>query len=148
MAREGLSRGDLLLLIVVLAVFGIVDSLYLTWQWYEAASGSWCDIGSYFSCTRVRESAYSAVGGVPTAVIGAVGFAILLFLATARVRGLEHIGPWSTERWLLLFSSVGAFVGAGLSAIEVLVIQAVCVLCVLGFGLDLAILAVGLLWLR
>lgn len=138
------SRGDALLLTALLAVFGLVVSSYLAWQWYAAASASWCDIGSYFSCSRVRESPYAAIAGVPTAAIGVVGFGILLVLALLALGGRERVGPWTTGRLTVGFALGGAGIGAVLTLVEIAVIQAVCVLCVLGFALDLAILGIGL----
>lgn len=140
MADSFLSRGDALLLVVVLAAFGVVDSAYLTYEWYAAESASWCDIGSYFSCTRVRESPFSAVGGVPTAMVGVLGFGVLAALAGLALRGTPIWGPWTVDRWLLAFAALGAAIGVGLTLIEVFVIEAICLLCVVGFVLDLAIL--------
>lgn len=140
MARLSLSRGDVLLLVASLAVFGIVVSGYLAWQWYAAASAPWCDIDPYLSCSKVRESPYAAVAGIPTAWVGVLGFAILLALAVLSLRGAETLGPWTTDRWLLLFASLGAAIGVGLTLIEIFVIEAICILCVLGFALDLGIL--------
>jgi len=138
-----LSRGDRLLLVAALAAFGVVNAAYLTWQWHSAASASWCDLDAYFSCSRVRDSAWSAVGGVPTATVGVAGFAVLLGLAVLALRGTKRLGPWSLDRWLLVFAIGGAGVGAGLTVVEVFVIQAICVLCVFGFALDLAILGLA-----
>lgn len=148
MAREGFSRGDLLLLVAVLAAFGIADSLYLTWQRYEAASASWCDLDTYFSCTKVRESTFAAIGGVPTAIVGVAGFATLLALGLLALRGRDVLGPWPTTRWLIAFAALGAAIGLGLTVVEVFVIQAICILCVLGFALVLGILAVAAIWLQ
>src|SRR3970282_160154 len=148
MAREGRSRGDLLLLVAVLASFGIAGSLYLTWQWYNAASASWCDLDTYFSCTKVRESTFAAIGGVPTAIVGVAGFAILLALGLLALRGRDALGPWPTTRWLLAFARPGAAVGLGPTLCAVFVSQALCILCVLGFALVLGILAVAAIWLR
>jgi len=139
-----LSRGDLLLLIALLAAFGVVDALYLTVQWYEAASASWCDFGSFFNCTTVRESAWASFGGVvPTSLVGVAGFAVLLALAVLGLRGVARVGPWSVDRWLLGFAVLGSLVGLGLTFVELFDIRAVCVLCALGFALDLGILWVA-----
>lgn len=148
MARGGFSRGDLLVLVAVLALFGVADSAYLTWQWYEAANATWCDLGSYFSCSRVRESLYAAVGGIPTAVVGVAGFAILLGLAVLAIRGWEMLGPWSVGRWIFRLAFLGGALGLFLTLLEVFVIQAICILCVLGFALDLGILGAAWLLLR
>src|SRR5437867_6111280 len=148
MAEGRLSRGDVLLLVAVLAVFGVADSVYLTWQWYEHASQSWCDVDPFWSCTKVRESPFAAVAGVPTANVGTVGFALVLALAALGLRGVERIGPWALDRWLLLLAIAGALVGGGLSVVEVVVIDAVCVLCALAFAIDLGVLASVAVWLR
>ena len=105
-------------------------------------------MSSYFSCTRVRVSPYAAVAGIPTAVVGLVGFAVVAFFSGIALRGRVRIGRWAIGKWIVLFSAIGAAIGLGLSLLEVFVIQAVCLLCAVGFALDLAILAVGLSLLR
>ena len=146
MARERMSRGDLLLLVAVLAAFGIVDAAYLTYQWYEAAAHTWCDFDPFWNCTAVRTSIYASLGGVvPTALVGAAGFAILMVLAVLALRGVEKVGPWSVGRWLLAFAALGGILGVGLTLVEIFVIQAICILCLLGFILDLGILGVAVL---
>ncbi len=138
-----LARGDVLLLIAVLAAVGAADGAYLTYEWYAAASSSWCDVNAYFSCTAVRQSVWSAIGGVPTATVGLGGFLILLVLAALSFRGVDAICRWSTDRWLLLFVGVGAAIGFGLTLIEIFAIHAICLLCLLGFVLDLGILGLA-----
>src|SRR6266581_2409326 len=144
----GLSRGDRLLLVLVLALSGVAVAADLTAEWYRAANSTWCDVSSYFSCTRVRASTYAAVAGIPTAVIGMGGFGVLAVLSWTALRGRVRIGRWSIRRWIMLFSAIGAAIGLSLSLLEVFVIQAVCILCAVGFALDLAILAVGASLLR
>ena len=136
-----LSVGDRLLLIAVLAAFGAVDAGYLVYEWY--APSGWCDLNDVFSCSKVRESVWSAVAGIPTATVGLVGFSVLLALAVLALRGTERIGPWTTFRWLLVFAIIGAGVGFGLTLVEIFAIHAVCILCALGFGLDLAVLGLA-----
>ncbi len=140
MPDERISEGDFLVLVVLLSIAGTVVSGYLTWQWYEAASSSWCDVDAYFSCSRVRESPYSAVAGIPTATVGVAGFLSLLGLTILLLLGRRSIGRIRMLPALLAFASVGAAIGAGLTVIEVAVIQAVCVLCAAGFAIDLVIL--------
>jgi len=143
MATPRFSRGDLLVLVAVLAIFGVVDSAYLTWQWYDAASSTWCDLGDYFSCTKVRESPFSAVAGIPVAMAGVMGFGILFGLAAVALLGIDRVGPASTVTWLFGFALLGGLIGLGLTIVEVFVIQTICILCAVGFALDLAILAVA-----
>ncbi len=144
MAPGGFTRGDVLLLGAVLAAFGLGDSAYLAHQWYQAPLVSWCDLDAYFSCTRVRESPYATVGGIPTAAVGIVGFAILLALLIVPMMGRDWLGPWRAESLAAAFAILGAAVGALLTFVEVTVIQALCLLCLLGFLLDLGVLGVAL----
>ncbi len=148
MARSALSRGDLLLLAAILALAGVVVSAILTWQFFAAENATFCDITNYFSCTVVRESPYASFYGVPTSSVGLAGFVVLLGLTIAAFRGVDALGPWSVDGWLLVFAVLGGLVGLGLSFIEVFVIDAVCILCASGFALDLGILAVGIVLRR
>lgn len=141
MSRERMSRGDLLLLDAILAAAGAVVAAYLTYEKFVSFSSSFCDINDYFSCSAVGASSFSAIGGMPTATIGLAGFLVLLALSLVAFRGRDRIGPWSVDTWILLFALVGSLIGLGLTFIEVLVIHAVCILCALGFALDLGILA-------
>lgn len=143
MTRESFSRGDLLLLTAIFSAAGAAVAAYLAYEWYAAFNSSVCDINSYFSCRAVGQSSYASIAGVPTALVGLGGFVILLGLSLGAFRGVERIGLWSTDSWILLFASLGALVGLGLSYLEVFVIQAVCILCATGFALDLGILAVA-----
>lgn len=117
-------------------------SAFLTWQFFAAESSTVCDITNYFSCTAVRKSPYASFYGIPTSSVGLAGFLVLVGLTLAAFRGTVTLGPWSVDRWLLVFASLGALVGLSLSFLEVFVILAVCVFCATGFALDLGILAI------
>ncbi len=148
MGRWHLSRGDLLLLVLILALFGVGDSAYLAAQWYNGSSASWCDVSPYLSCTRVGESSYAAAGGVPTAMAGVVGFLLLTALSSLALLGVPVSGRWRWEAWMVGLAGAGTAVGVGLTLVEVLVIQALCPLCLLGFLLDLAILGLAVALVR
>lgn len=148
MAREPFSRADLQLFGAILSVAGLADAAYLVWEWYAGATAQVCDINNYFSCSRVRDSVFASLWGVPTAWVGFAGFLILLSLFLLAFRGTERLGPWTADAWLVIFASLGALTGLGLSLIEVFVIQAVCLFCAAGFGLDLGILAIAVVLRR
>ena len=144
MTFGGLSRGDLLVLVTLLSIAGAADAAYLTWEWYVAQGASWCDVNSFFSCSRVRESSFASLAGVPTAMIGVIGFLAILVVSTLLLLGRVRLGPFDLDRWLGVLASIGAAIGLGLTVIEVFVIQAVCLLCAVGFALDLGILGLAL----
>ncbi len=143
MARSRLSRGDLLLLSAVLAIAGAGDAAYLTWMWYSEAGASWCDINAYLSCSAVGRSVFASFGGVPTAVIGLLGFALLASLAVLALRGRERIRGQRIEGAVLGVAILGAIIGTVLTILEVFVIQALCILCAFGFVLDLGVLGLA-----
>lgn len=143
MARDGLSRGDWLLLSAVLAAAGAAVAAYLTWQWYAAVDSPWCSPNDFFNCDTVRKSVYSAIAGMPTATVGLGGFVLLLALSTLGLLGWQRLGPFALDAWLLGFAGLGAVLGFGLTLIEIFVIHAVCILCATGFALDLGVLAVA-----
>lgn len=148
MAREGLSRGDLLLLQAVLSTAGAVVAAYLTYEKLVAFSSSFCDINSYWSCSTVGASAYAAIGPVPTAFIALLGFLALLGLSVLGLRGRNRIGPWAVDTWTLGLAGTGALLGLGLTFVEIFVIGAICILCAAGFALDLGVLALAIVLRR
>lgn len=144
MARERLSRGDLLLFGALLSLAGLADSAYLTWLKLTGTTTSVCNINSFINCEVVQSSPYSSFLGIPTAALGLGGFLILVVLFALAFRGTERVGPWPADAWLLLFAILGALIGLGLTLLEVFVIQAICLFCIAGFALDLGILAIVL----
>lgn len=143
MAREGLSRGDLLLLGAVLSAAGVGVSAYLTYAKVASSISSVCNVNAFVNCEVVLVSPYSSFFGIPTATVGLVGFLILLVLFLLAFRGRERIGRWPVDTWLVLFAALGALAGLGLTFIEVFVIQAICLFCVTGFALDLGALVIA-----
>ena len=138
-----LASGDKLLLIAVLAAAGTVVALYLTWYYYNPSP--WCTFSPGWDCEKVRNSVFGNVGGIPTATVGVAGFAIMLALAVLPFRGVERVGPWTTDRWLLVFAIMGALIGLGLTIVEIFVIESICVLCLVGWFLDLGILGLAVM---
>ncbi len=118
--RSGAGRMGPALLAAALIGFAI--TLYLV---AERLAGVPLVCGPFGGCDVVQASRYSDVGGVPVAVLGAAGSAILLAAA---------IGWW---RWrdarLLAIVYVGALASVAVvvyfTALELVVIHAVCSWC-------------------
>ena len=66
------------LLAVLVALVGLVDSIYLTVHHYTAEP---VPCGAEFDCGAVLSSAYSEIGGVPLALFGAIAYFIAFSLA-------------------------------------------------------------------
>src|SRR5580698_6453141 len=83
MGRE-LKENIRLIFVVValLAGAGIVISSVSLYHHYGRSKTTYCDFSASFNCDIVNRSTYSTVLGVPDALIGILGYATLLALAT------------------------------------------------------------------
>ena len=68
--------------IALLAVAGVAVSSVSLYEHFATSKTSFCDFSQSFNCDIVNRSAYSTVLGVPVALIGIVGYLLILTLAT------------------------------------------------------------------
>ncbi len=62
------------------SVLGLGVSIYLTYEHFTSSSTLACSDNGIVNCLKVTTSSYSAVAGVPVAVLGLVFFAVMLVL--------------------------------------------------------------------
>jgi len=110
-------------LIAILALAGIVVSSVSLQHHYGTSQTSYCDFGASFNCDIVNRSVYSTVVGVPDALIGIFGYALLFALATFYRTKAE------TPLMLLLASTAGLGFALYLTYIEKFVLATWCILC-------------------
>lgn len=139
-----MHRATLLALILLLAFVGIADAWYLA----ESAlsdTALTCGIGVIDGCNVVAQSDYSYLFGIPLGIYGVL-FYTLVVLFAALVLVLPR-----TRTILLLASTtlVGLLFSLYFLALQVFVIKALCIYCLLSVGISLvlAVLA-GILWKR
>ncbi len=124
-------------LIAVCAAAGIAVSSISLYHHYGSSKTSYCDLGENFNCDIVNRSTYSTVLGVPDALIGIVGYASLLGLATrCRTRP-------ATPILLLLASLAGLSFALYLTYIEAFVLSTWCILCLSSLAMILLITALS-----
>ncbi|MEM0440143.1 MAG: vitamin K epoxide reductase family protein [Candidatus Caldarchaeum sp.] len=102
-----------------LSIVGLVLSMYLT----LLPAPQFCEISSFISCDKVLSSPYAYFLGVPTAFYGVVWFALAssaLFLAGERKKAAKFMTFWSF---------VGLAAVAVLVYVEIVLIDALCLLC-------------------
>jgi len=109
--------------IAVFAVIGMSVSSISLYHHFGSSKSSFCDFGETFNCDMVNRSIYSTVLGIPVALIGILGYALLLVLATRFREKAET--PWM----LLLASVLGLGFAIYLTYIEGAVLGVWCVLC-------------------
>lgn len=129
------------LLIAMLALAGVVVSSVSLYHHYGTSQTSYCDFGESFNCDIVNRSTYSAVFGVPVALIGIIGYLALLALSTFYRSKAE------TPAMLAIAALAGLGFALYLTYIEGFVLAAWCVLCLSSLALIFCITALSsLLW--
>jgi len=126
-----------------LSVVGLAASVYLSWV---KLTGTTASCGTVGDCESVNNSRYAMIGGVPIAILGALGY-----LAVLGALVIEERWPsWSAAARLAAFgvSLVGTLYSAYLTYIEVAVLRAICPYCVVSAIAMTSILILCVLRLR
>jgi uncharacterized membrane protein len=113
-----LSDRALRLAAAIVALAGIAVAGYLSWAHY-ADSAVVCIAGG--GCETVQESDYAAIAGVPVAVLGLIAYAVILAL----IAWDAPIARLSAATIALM----GFFFSVYLLALQLFVIDAICVWC-------------------
>ena len=124
------SRGGRVLwVIALLAIAGAVVSSISLYHHYGGSASSFCDFGANFNCDMVNRSTYSAIFGIPVALIGIFGYGVLLILATL-YRAKAEI-----PTLLLIASLAGLGFALYLTYVEAFVLAVWCILCLSSLAL-------------
>ena len=121
------------LVIAVLALAGIAVSSLALQNHYAKSASSYCDLGGSFNCDIVNRSTYSVVLGLPVALIGIIGYAMLLALSTLYRAKAE------TPAMLLIAALGGLAFALYLTYVEAFVLAVWCLLCLTSLVLILSI---------
>ena len=133
----------LISLVAILAVGGIVVSSVSLKHHYATSKTEFCDIGNTFNCDIVNRSEYSEILGIPVALIGMVGYAAILGLATVYRERRE------TPSLIVAGASAGLAFALYLTYIEGRVLGVWCIMCLSSLALISGIAVVsGVLWFR
>ena len=125
--------GRILSAIALLAVAGAAVSSVSLYHHYNTSPSSFCDFGATFNCDMVNRSIYSAVFGIPVALIGILGYGVLLVLAALYRAKIE------VSLMLLVVSLAGLGFALYLTYIEAFVLVVWCILCLSSLALIAAI---------
>lgn len=115
--------GWLFTTISLLAVVGIAVSSVSLYHHYGSSKTNFCDFGESFNCDIVNRSTYSSIFGIPVALIGILGYALLLVMATLYRAKAE------APTILMAFSTLGLGFAIYLTYIEWFVLGTWCILC-------------------
>jgi vitamin-K-epoxide reductase (warfarin-sensitive) len=127
----------LMLTIALLAVLGVAVSSVSLYHHFGKSKTSFCDLGQSFNCDVVNRSSYSTVAGLPVALIGIVGYLLVLALATIYRQKAE------TPFILLIASLAGLGFALYLTYVEARILYAWCILCLSSLAAIFAIAALS-----
>jgi uncharacterized membrane protein len=140
---SGLTQ-RLINLVAILAVCGIAVSSISLQHHFATSKTAYCEIGETFDCDIENRSEYSSILGIPVALIGMLGYAALVGLAT--VYRDRHTTP------AILFgtTSAGLAFALYLTYIEGHVLGVWCILCLSSLALitTTTILSAVIWWKR
>ncbi len=120
--------------IAFLALVGAVVSVLALNVHYTLATSP-CSINEKWDCGIVNHSSFSAIGGIPVAMIGIGGYLVLFWLGIAR------------QRAVLLVASLGGLAfSLYLAHIERDVLGVWCLYCVISLAAIALIAALSILW--
>ena len=103
-----------------LAVIGIGLALFLLWERYTRPSFQPCNINSTVNCNAVISGEVSNTLGIPTPLIGLVGYVIILFSAFKR-----------SYKWILGMAVFGLVFCLYIAYRELFQLHVVCPVCIL-----------------
>jgi uncharacterized membrane protein len=129
-------------LVAILAVCGIAVSSVSLQHHYATSKTAYCEFGDAFNCDIVNRSEYSAIWGIPVALIGMLGYGALAGLATLYRERRE------TPALLFGGAAAGLAFALYLTYIEARVIGVWCILCLSSLALIAmtTILAAAVWW--
>jgi uncharacterized membrane protein len=118
-----------MLAIAFVALGGVAISSVSLYHHFSKSKTSFCDINETFNCDLVNHSAYSTFLGVPVALVGILGYLLILALATVYREKAE------TPVMLTVVSAAGLGFALRLAYIEAHVLGAWCILCLISLTL-------------
>jgi uncharacterized membrane protein len=134
-------------LIQLLAVPGILIAFYLL-LFHDGVLVPGCSGSGWDDCGSVSgpDGQYSAIGPIPVALIGLLGYAIIFVLTWAKGlwQALDEVLP----ELLVGLTGVALLFSLGLTVLEVFVIKALCRYCVVSAILVVAVFALSVSFLR
>lgn len=133
MVRHGRT---LCIIIIILSLFGILDSLYLT---SVSFSGGEAICLEFMKCDVVLTSSYAKIMGTPLSVIGVIYYSVLLLLGVISMRRVT-MGILDT---LCIIVSAGFLASLYFVYLQIFVIQALCQYCMISAVITTCIMIIA-----
>jgi dihydroorotate dehydrogenase subfamily 2 len=119
-----MSKRNYLYIILALAIVGVIDAGYLSWEHYANVIPP-CSTNIFIDCGAVLRSKYSIVFGIPLAVYGLLYYIILSVVGLYTLLTSKRIGKYL----IVIFSTIGLLVSTYLMYLQLFVIGSICLYC-------------------
>lgn len=124
---------------VFLGVTGvaILDTVYLTYLHFKPGASTVCKINDYLDCDIVNKSIYAELFDIPVAVLGLLTYLLLFALGWMVLHGKRLTRFWKALRpgnilWFMFgVTAFGVLFSGYLTYIELFVLYAICLFCLL-----------------
>lgn len=147
--------------VLILSILGIFDASYLTFEHFSGNTPP-CSASIWVDCGRVLKSEYATIWGFPVAMLGLAFYSSMAGLMLVRlytekkptfkdwiwkmVGAFARPREWTLEK-MLFYGQLGAAVSAAVFSlyfifIQLVVIEAICLYCMLSAVLSFSILSV------
>jgi uncharacterized membrane protein len=128
--------------VALLALGGLVNSIYLSVSHYRVYTdlgySSFCAISKAINCDTVSQSPYSITFSLPVPVWGVIGYTLFLFvLIFTSIKSFNRGQVWSL---LMLIALIFSCISIGLAAVLTTFIRSYCIMCILSYGINFALL--------
>lgn len=129
----------LILAVILLGLIGLIDAIYLTAKFY-AQSSVFCSLLNN-GCDLVTSSRYASFWEIPIALVGIIYYALIIFLAALFWRKASD----KILSILRLISTAGFLFSLWLLYLQVFVIKALCLYCIISAVTSTLIFIISLL---
>jgi len=112
-------------LLLIFSIIGLIVSIYLS---YSTLSGIPVKCSLLSGCQTVEQSSYSRIFGIPVAIFGVLFYLTLIFFVFIRVdKKYQEL----ISKFILYITTLGFLFSIYLTYLELYVIYAICMYCVL-----------------
>ena len=124
------------LLLILCAIMGIVVSA-LSLENHYSSESSFCTLSEKINCDVVNRGPYSEILGIPVALLGIFGYAFFGFFVLFHKQLTKWLDFEKKDYWfyLSLISSAMLAFALYLTGLEIFLIHAFCILCLISQGL-------------
>lgn len=137
------SAALLALLCVLVGLGASVAAAYVHYHLlFDPHYTSFCDVNATVSCTQVYQSRFSAVGGIPVAIVGAIWFAFAGMLTLGGFVARPDVRE-GMPGYLFAASTMALAVILYLAYASFFLIKAVCILCLITYAAVIGLFCVS-----